>query len=41
MRTGQNVLVTRADPEKAAYLVKEIPQMSYELRGWRHRLQHR
>lgn len=28
-RTGQNVLVTRADPEQAAYLAKEFPQARY------------
>lgn len=29
MRTGQNVLVTRADPEQAAHLSEEIPQTRY------------
>lgn len=29
VRTGQNVLVTRADPEQAAHLANEIPQTRY------------
>ena len=29
VRTGQNVLVTRTDPEQAAHLAKEIPQTRY------------
>ncbi|HSW50838.1 MAG TPA: nickel pincer cofactor biosynthesis protein LarB [Bryobacteraceae bacterium] len=29
MRTGQNVLVTRANPEQAAHLAREIPQTRY------------